>query len=104
MITKPNYTRLYEFIEDQVGFFTAAQAQQAGFSWERLSNSVKSGKFLRVIAGIYRLAQFPHSPHEDLYTAWLSTGPHSVVSHESALAFYELSDVLPSEIHIIVPR
>ena len=104
MNTKPDYTRLYEFIEDQAGYFTAAQAQQAGFSWERLSNSVKSGKFLRVTAGVYRLAQFPHSLHADLYIAWLATGPHSVISHESALAYYDLSDALPVEIHVIVPR
>jgi predicted transcriptional regulator of viral defense system len=104
MDTKPNYDRLYEFAEEQAGYFTAAQAHQAGFSWERLSNSIKSGKFLRSGGGVYRLSQFPHSPHEDLFFAWLSTGPHSAISHESALAFYDLSDVLPSEIHVIVPR
>lgn len=104
MDTKPDYDQLYDFIEDQAGYFTAAQARTAGFSWERLSNSAKSGKFLRISAGVYRLAQFPHSAHEDLFYAWLVTGPNSAISHESALAFYELSDVLPGEIHIIVPR
>jgi len=53
---------------------------------------------------VYRLAQFPRHPHEDLFYTWLSVGPNSVISHESALAFYDLSDVLPSEIHVIVPR
>jgi len=104
MSTKPDYNRLYEFAEEQAGYFTAAQAREAGFSWERLTNSVKSGKFLRIAAGVYRLSQFPHHPHEDLFYTWLSVGPNSVISHESALAYYDLSDVLPSEIHIIVPR
>ncbi len=104
MNTKPDYNRLYEFAEEQAGYFTAAQAHQAGYSWERLTNSVKSGKFLRIAAGVYRLSQFPHHPHEDLFYTWLSTGPNSVISHESALAYYDLSDVLPSEIHVIVPR
>jgi predicted transcriptional regulator of viral defense system len=36
--------------------------------------------------------------------AWLRTGHSAVISHESALSIYELSDVLPSEIHVIVPR
>ena len=104
MKNKPDYDQLYAFIEEQAGFFTAAQAHSVGFSWERLSNSVKSGKFLRVAGGVYRLVQFPHGAHEDLFFAWLATGPNSTISHESALAFYELSDVLPGEIHVIIPR
>jgi predicted transcriptional regulator of viral defense system len=104
MDMKPDYNKLYEFAEDQAGYFTAAQALQAGFSWERLSNSVKSGKFQRISVGVYRLTQFPRHPHEDLFYTWLSTGPNSAISHESALAYYELSDVLPAEIHVIIPR
>ncbi len=104
MSTKPDYDRRYEFAEEQAGYFTASQAHEAGFSWERLTNSVKSGKFLRIAAGVYRLAQFPRHPQEDLFYTWLSVGPSSVISHESALAYYDLSDVLPSEIHVIVPR
>jgi predicted transcriptional regulator of viral defense system len=101
---KPDYNRLYEYAEEQAGYFTAAQAHQAGFSWERLTNSIKSGKFLRADSGVYRLAQFPRHPHEDLFFTWLSVGPNSVISHDSALAFYDLSDALPTEIHVIVPR
>jgi predicted transcriptional regulator of viral defense system len=57
-----------------------------------------------VAHGVYRLAQFPHSPFEDLYIAWLRAGPAAVISHESALAVYGLSDNLPSAVHLIVPR
>lgn len=103
MNTKPDYNRLYEIAEEQAGYFTAAQAREAGFSWERLSNSVKSGKFQRFAAGVYRLTLFPHQPHEDLFAAWLSAGPQAVVSHQSALAYYDLSDVLPGKIHLIIP-
>lgn len=100
----PDYILLYEIAEAQAGYFTAQQAREVGFSWERLSSNAKRGKFLRVSHGIYRLAQFPSSPFEDLFVAWLRTGPDSVVSHESALALFSLSDVLPSEVHVIVPR
>ena len=104
MDTKPDYNRLYNIVEEQGGYFTAAQARGMGFSWERLSNNVKSGKFQRVASGVYRLVQFPANAHEDLMVAWLVAGPHSTISHESALAFHELSDVLPAEVHVIVPR
>lgn len=100
----PDYDRLYEIAESQAGYFTAEQAREVGFSYERLSSNAKSGKFQRVKKGIYRLARFPSSPYEDLFVAWLRTGPNSVISHESALAFYELTDVLPSEVHVIIPR
>lgn len=104
MNTMPDYNRLYETAEGQAGYFTASQAREAGFNWERLSNNVKSGLFIRVARGVYRLTRFPASPHEDLFVAWLKTGRSAVISHESALSLYELSDVLPGEIHVIVPR
>jgi len=103
MNARPDYDHLYEIAESQAGYFSTSQARQAGFSWERLSNSVKSGKFLRIARGVYRLTHFPGSPYEDLFTAWLMTGAKSTVSHESALAVYELSDILPGEVHLIVP-
>ena len=104
MYTKPDYDRLYEIAESQAGYFAAHQARRVGFTWERLSSNAKNGRFLRVAQGIYRLAHFPGSPYEDLVVAWLRTGKDSVISHESALALYNLSDVLPGKVHVIVPR
>jgi predicted transcriptional regulator of viral defense system len=104
MKTIPDFDQLYEIAEGQAGYFTASQAASVGFSQERLSNTVKSGKFRRAAQGVYRLTHFPASKHEDLFIAWLITGPNSVISHESALSLYELSDVLPREVHVIVPR
>ena len=99
-----DHHRLYEIAEGQGGYFSTAQARQAGFSGELLSYHAKTGRFERVAHGVYRLRQFPGSPLEDLYIAQLRAGPESVVSHDSALALYELSDLLPSEVHLIVPR
>ena len=96
--------RLYDIAEQQAGYFTTAQAQAAGFSPSQLTYHVRRGRFLRVRWGIYRLVLFPSLPHEDLYVAWLQVGPKAVISHESALALYDLSDALPGRIHLIVPR
>ncbi len=104
MRDQPNFNRLYEIAENQAGYFTASQAQGAGFSWERLSYYAATGRFSRVHHGVYRLVQFPASSYEDLFVAWLRTGPDSVISHESALYLYNLSDVLPGEVHVIMPR
>ena len=100
----PDHDALYHLAEQQAGYFTARQAAGAGFSWERLTDYSKNGRFLRVAHGVYRLAQFPSSRFEDLVVAWLKCGPKSAISHESALALYDLSDVLPREVHVTVPR
>jgi predicted transcriptional regulator of viral defense system len=104
MDNRPDFNHLYTIAENQAGYFTAQQAHEAGFSWERLSYYVTTGRFIRVQRSIYRLVQFPGSPFEDLFVAWLRTGPGSVISHESALYLYKLSDVLPGEVHVIMPR
>jgi predicted transcriptional regulator of viral defense system len=100
----PDHDALYHLAEQQAGYFTARQAAIVGFSGERLSDYSKNGRFQRVAHGVYRLAQFPSSRFEDLFVAWLRCGPKSTVSHESALALYDLSDVLPGEVHLTVPR
>lgn len=99
-----DHAKLYDIAEAQAGYFTTAQAQAIGFSRPTLVYHAKTGQFKRVAHGVYRLSRFPASPYEDLFVAWLTVGPQAVISHESALAVYELSDALPSAIHIIMPR
>lgn len=104
MMTSPNHDQLYQFAEGQAGYFTTDQANDAGFSRALLSYHAQAGLFERVCAGVYRLKRFPASPYEDLFLAWLRVGKQAVISHDSALALYDLSDLLPNEIHLTVLR
>ncbi len=104
MAASPNHDQLYQFAEMQAGYFTTAQARAAGFSHALLAYHVQAGLFERVCPGVYRLKRFPASPYEDLFVAWLRAGNHAVISHDSALALYDLSDLLPNAIHLTVPR
>jgi len=104
MKSSPDPQALYRIAESQAGYFTARQARAAGFSFALLNYHLKQGRFLRVRRGVYRLAQFPEMPHADLFVAWLAAGEKAVLSHESALALYGLTDLLPVEIHLTVPR
>jgi predicted transcriptional regulator of viral defense system len=97
------FAELYGIAESQGGYFTSRQAQSVGISRRQLTYYTATGRFVRVRRGVYRLALFPHSPYDDLFIAWLRTGGQGVISHESALALYDLSDVMPAEIHLIVP-
>jgi predicted transcriptional regulator of viral defense system len=101
---EPDQDELYRIAEPQGGYFTSAQAARTGFSRKLLWHYQKTRKFLRVAHGIYRLGRFPSSRFEDLFVAWLKCGPKSAISHESALALYDLSDVLPGQVHVTVPR
>ncbi len=99
---------LFEIAEGQQGYFTAKQAADAGYQLGSQAHHVKSGNWVRVERGIYRLAHFPQSPEEQLviYALWSRnrTGePEGVYSHQTALAIHELSDVNPARLHMTVP-
>lgn len=96
-------TKLYQVAERQGGYFTSRQAQQAGYTRPLLAHHVKAGRFVRAKHGIYRLVQFPESPRADLFVAFLQLKGRGVLSHETALALHELTDLLPSTIHLTVP-
>lgn len=102
----PNHEGLYRLAEEQGGYFSAEQAKAHGFSRSLLAHHARRGsRFERVGHGLYRIRLFPSSPHEHIVAAWMAVGPEvAVVSHESALELYGLSDVLPALVHLTVPR
>jgi predicted transcriptional regulator of viral defense system len=97
---------LYRLAESQAGYFTARQALAAGMDRSTLRHHARpGGRYERVRRGLYRLRHFPSSPHEHVVATWLSLRETpAVVSHESALELYDLSDVIPSAVHISLPR
>ncbi len=99
--------RLYRLAEPQAGYLTAAQAVEAGVSRRLLSHhSADGGALIRVDRGLYRLRNFPRSPREDLVATWLAVGRpvDAVVSHDSALDLYGLSDIIPAAVHLTAAR
>lgn len=100
-----NFKALYEIAEDNYGFLTVDDARRAGVLPQRLAEMARRGSLQREGLGLYRLDPFPS--HElDSYrkaTLW-PYGVEGVLSHETALDLYELSDVNPPKIHITVPK
>jgi len=89
----------------QHGYFTAAQARAHGVSRQLLNHHIRSGRFESVRRGLYRLRGFPYSEHDEMRERWMAVGlDKAVLSHESALALLELSDNVPDEVHLLVPR
>lgn len=103
--SKPDEICLFETAAEQQGYFTAQQGRACGFAWDLLAHHARSGRFIRVRRGLYRLRDYPSAPREELMAAWLAVGKETaVISHDSALDLLDLSDVIPEAIHLTVPR
>jgi predicted transcriptional regulator of viral defense system len=50
------------------------------------------------------LALFPANQFEEIYAATVSVGDQAIVGYETALYIYGLSDIIPTDIHLILPR
>ncbi len=101
--------RLFEIANSQQGYFTALQAQMAGFKRPHFQRYVLSGEWEKELRGIYRLARYPLAEQPDLviWYLWSSDrrgNPQGVWSHETALDFYDISDIMPSKLFMTVPK
>jgi predicted transcriptional regulator of viral defense system len=103
--TRPDREGLFQLASEQRGYFTTAQAGEYGYSRGLLAHHAKTGTLQRVYTGVYRFRDYPSTPREELAAAWLAVGKDiAVVSHESALEQWDLSDLIPDAIHLSVPR
>ena len=93
---------LLELAGQQHGYFTTAQAEAAGISRRALAGRQQKGLIERASHGLYRLRQYPPTPRDEFY-ALQTSAPGATFSHDTALEFYGLSDVLPTTIHATVP-
>ncbi len=100
--------KLFEIADRQQGYFTSQQAEESGFSRSNFHFKIQSGEWVKQFRGIYRLAHYPVTERSEL-VLWMlwSRGrkglPQGIWSHETALDIHELSDVMPSKMHMSVP-
>ena len=108
-VRKEASKRLYEIAEGQHGFFTTKEAKAAGFAENTHPYHVQAGNWIREHRGIYRLASFPRGERPDLmlWSLWSRNRRESaqgVYSHQTALSLHDLSDAMPSKLHLTVPK
>jgi predicted transcriptional regulator of viral defense system len=105
MTRHPDRQALFDVASEQRGHFTTNQAAQSGYARSMLTYHVQRGTFQRVNRGVYRFREYPTLPRDEVVAAWLAVGKDvAVVSHETALALWDLSAVIPDVIHLTVPR
>jgi predicted transcriptional regulator of viral defense system len=97
--------RLREIAMDQHGFVTTTQALDEGIPHTELSKLVARDRLDRVAHGVYRVPQVPESEYDQYALAVLWTGaPEACLSHETALAAWDITDINPDRTHVTVAR
>ena len=97
---------LRDLAAGQNGLVSRRQAiDDLGVTTGALDHLVARGGLLPVARGIYRVPYLPGVENERYQVALLRTGdPDAALSHETALALHEISDVNPGRYHVTVPQ
>ncbi|MEU3275584.1 type IV toxin-antitoxin system AbiEi family antitoxin domain-containing protein [Streptomyces antibioticus] len=97
---------LWRIAAGQRGYFTAAQARTAGYSYQAQRYHAQHGNWLSIDRALYRFREFSDLPGEgdEQLVRWsLWSKGRAVVSHATALAAHDLGTSNPSRIHLTVP-
>ena len=100
---------LFKIADRQQGYFTSSQAEECGFLRFHFQRYILSGEWTKEQRGIYRLTRYPVTdrPELALWSLWSRNKEgqaQGIWSHETALDIYKLCDVLPSKMHMTVPK
>ena len=98
--TMTNLEVILEVAKNQEGYVANYQVD---VTRQMFSHLESQGTLERIQRGIYRVSFFPLSEDEQFIVAYLWSRERGVISHESALASFGLSDVLPNSVHLTYP-
>src|SRR2546428_5032630 len=99
MSTEPDLRGLEALALQHGGYFDRGDALAHAVNDQLLRHHLRAGRFERVYPGVYRLVVAPTAPNDELLLAWVWSNYRGAISHDSALALYGLSDLLPSSVH-----
>src|SRR5215210_1970419 len=85
------------------GVFRAKDAAEGGVHWRDLYALRDEGFLVELSRGVYRLADADMSPYLDLL-AVSRRSPQGSICLNSALSFWDLTNEIPAEVHLAVPR
>lgn len=97
--------QLWDVAVDQYGYFTMRDALALGLERPTVIKIATRGQVEHVAHGVYRFAELPTTEFDPYMLAALWTGtPEACLSHDTALAGYDVCDINPDRIHLTVPR
>jgi predicted transcriptional regulator of viral defense system len=86
-----------------VGFFRAAQLEQAGLTRDQLPSLLRSGRVERVGRGLYRLTDAEPTENYSIAMACARV-PNSIVCLLSALRIHGIGTQAPAEVWLAIPH
>ncbi|MBW7907747.1 MAG: type IV toxin-antitoxin system AbiEi family antitoxin domain-containing protein [Kiritimatiellae bacterium] len=101
--------KLRAIAAQQAGFFTAAQASEAGYPDSLHIYHTREGHWQKVQRGIYRFTDSPPAdwPELVIWSLWSrdrNGNPQIVYSHETAEQIHGLRPRTADKLHVTVPR
>lgn len=97
------YRQLAERAVENHGYLTGADARELTVPMGTLNALARRGQLDRVGHGIYRLPLMPPGRLDQYMLGTLWPDGRGLISGESALDLYGVSDVNPAKLHITVP-
>jgi predicted transcriptional regulator of viral defense system len=94
---------LLEVAVPQHGLFRVEQAQDVGVDDVRVRKLAARGVLERRAQGVYRVVAIPIDAYAELMEAVLWAKGRGIIAGETALALWDLADVNPRKIHLVVP-
>ncbi len=96
-------TPLLEVAARQHGLFSVQQAVDVGVADASVRKLAARGVLERRAQGVYRIVAFPIGPATEYMEAVLWAKGRGVIGGEAALAVWDLADVNPRRIDVVVP-
>jgi prepilin-type N-terminal cleavage/methylation domain-containing protein/prepilin-type processing-associated H-X9-DG protein len=101
--------KLLKTARQNYGYFTTFHAEKIGYNKTKHPYHVKQKNWIRIFRGLYRLYDFPDTMESEFckWSLWSrnrNEQPQGIISHESALAYYNLIDNNPKQVHLTVPK
>jgi predicted transcriptional regulator of viral defense system len=96
---------LWDVAVDQYGYFTTQDATDLGIDPTTVVKLAHRGQVEHVAHGVYRFPELPVTEYDPYMLAVLWTGTaDACLSHDTALAGYDVCDINPDRIHLTVPK
>jgi len=96
---------LWDRAVEQYGYVTTQDARDEGITPIAVRQLVHRHQLEPAAHGVYRFPRIPVTEYDSYMLAVLWTGkPGARLSHETALANYEVCDINPDRIHLCLPR
>lgn len=96
-------TQALERLREIGPIFRSKEAVAAGVSWRDLYDLRDEGDVLELSRGLFQLAEASGIGNID-FVAVCARAPHGMIALDSALSYWDLTDNIPSQVHLAVPE